>query len=186
MCYSNCRFGSWSERNHRFYVQYGPERMPTACVWMLHICEKFSHPTENDMEMQSKGELTLCSSIFRLFRKVTNSRGFLSSRINIKSQFDFQGSRKCRAKIITDNVNGQTAIVNVKGNHNHPVNIKREKRFAQMRRQNQPQSRQVLHISKVEQLDSEEQYQDFIIESDDDSIIVWVRRFHVVNGRYTI
>lgn len=86
-----------------------------------------------------------------------------------------QGSRKCRAKIITDNVNGQTAIVNVKGTHNHPVNIKRNKRLTQIRRQNQSlQSHRVLHISKVDGLlDENEQFQDYIIETDDeDSIIV--------------
>lgn len=48
-----------------------------------------------------------------------------------------QGSRKCRAKIITDLINGQTTIVNVKGSHNHEVNIKRSKPLPHMIRQRQ-------------------------------------------------
>lgn len=43
--------------------------------------------------------------------------------------FTSQGSRKCRAGIITNVINGQTAIVKVKGLHNHPVNIQRRKPF---------------------------------------------------------
>lgn len=41
--------------------------------------------------------------------------------------FYFQGSRKCRAGIITNVINGQTTIVKVKGLHNHPVHIQRRK-----------------------------------------------------------
>lgn len=40
---------------------------------------------------------------------------------------NLQGSRRCRAKVITDVINDETAIVGIKGMHNHPVNIKREK-----------------------------------------------------------
>lgn len=38
-----------------------------------------------------------------------------------------QGSRKCRAKVITNIINGFTSIVKVKGGHNHAVNINRRK-----------------------------------------------------------
>lgn len=39
-----------------------------------------------------------------------------------------QGSRKCRAKVVTDVVDGVCTIVNVKGDHNHPAVLKRRKR----------------------------------------------------------
>lgn len=82
-----------------------------------------------------------------------------------------QGSRKCRAKIITDiMVNGQTAIVSIKGNHNHPVNIKRNKPLAhQIRRRTRGDM--LLSDMKVEAL-MDEQYQDYIIEEDDENLNV--------------
>lgn len=87
-------------------------------------------------------------------------------------QFDFQGSRKCRAKIITDIINGQVAIVNVKGTHNHPVNLKRRKPLAHLARRYTRSSHntQILGITDVNELPDEQfEYQDYIVE-DDDSI----------------
>lgn len=79
-----------------------------------------------------------------------------------------QGSRKCRAKIITDIINGQTTIVNVKGAHNHEINIKRSKPLSHIRQRQYSGSR--MSDMKVELLD--EQYQDYIIEDDDANIQV--------------
>lgn len=67
-------------------------------------------------------------------------------------------------------MNGDTAIVNIKGAHNHPVNIKRNKPITQMARgQNQ-----MIRISKVEALTEPmpDQYQEFIVEDDDESIVM--------------
>lgn len=68
-------------------------------------------------------------------------------------------------------VNGQTAIVSIKGHHNHPVNIKRNKPLPQQIRR---RTRGDMHLSniKVEAL-IDEQYQDYLIEEDDDNINVW-------------
>lgn len=77
----------------------------------------------------------------------------------------FQGSRKCRAKIITDIINGQTSIVNVKGQHNHEINIKRNKPVTRFGRRRHP-GVSSLNDLKVEVLD-DDQYQDFIIEEDE-------------------
>lgn len=89
------------------------------------------------------------------------------------SIFHFQGSRKCRAKIITDVINGQEAIVNVKGIHNHPVNIKRNKPIHQSsgRQTRTSHSSQELRICKVRHPeDIQYEYQDYIVEEDDDII----------------
>lgn len=75
-----------------------------------------------------------------------------------------QGSRKCRAKIITDLINGQTSIINIKGTHNHPINIKRNKPLTQLMRRGVSQTNDM----KVELLD--DQYQDYIIEDDDENL----------------
>lgn len=45
---------------------------------------------------------------------------------------NLQGSRRCRAKVITEVINDKVAIVGIKGSHNHPVIIKREKPLSQM------------------------------------------------------
>lgn len=76
-----------------------------------------------------------------------------------------QGSRKCRAKVITDVINGQTAIVNIKGQHNHPFNIKRSKQLMLSMRRRYPG---LVGDMKIEHLD--DQYQDFIIEEDDEHV----------------
>lgn len=66
--------------------------------------------------MQSKSEMieTLLLSIFRF-------------QTNCFS-FQFQSSRRCRAKVITDMRNNVMAIVKIKESHNHAVNIKRSSR----------------------------------------------------------
>ncbi|XP_055304402.1 modifier of mdg4-like isoform X6 [Sitodiplosis mosellana] len=77
-----------------------------------------------------------------------------------------KGSRKCRAKIITDVIGGRTSIVNIKGNHNHPINIKRSKPLSQLvRKRHSGLSR--TRDMKVEMV-HDDQYQDFIIEEDDE------------------
>lgn len=66
-------------------------------------------------------------------------------------------------------MNGRTTIVNVKGTHNHPVNIKRNKPISHlMRRRTRAMSQ--MSDMKVETLMDE--YQDFIIEEDDENINV--------------
>lgn len=82
---------------------------------------------------------------------------------------NFQGSRKCRAKIITDVINGQTSIVNVKGAHNHPVNIKRNKPITHLMRRRSCGMSQLSGM-KVEAL--LEDYPDYIIEEDDENLNV--------------
>lgn len=61
---------------------------------------------------------------------------------------NLQGSQKCRAKVITDLINGATSIVNIKGTHNHDVNIIRKKPL---------------------KTGAEYQYRDFFIAVDDES-----------------
>lgn len=65
-------------------------------------------------------------------------------------------------------ISGQTSIVNIKGTHNHPINIKRSKPSTQIiRRQHTGTSR--IRDMKVELL-QDDNYQDFIIEEEDDEI----------------
>lgn len=95
------------------------------------------------------------------------------NEIKLISISNFQGSRKCRAKIITDVINGQVTIVNVKGTHNHPVNIKRNKPIHQLSRRHTRtlHSSQELRICKVDGSEVDQfEYQDYIVEEDDDSI----------------
>ncbi|XP_031625136.1 modifier of mdg4-like isoform X10 [Contarinia nasturtii] len=74
-----------------------------------------------------------------------------------------KGSRKCRAKVITDIINGQTTIVRVKGCHNHPVIIKRFKSGTQPVSQ-----RRQRHESDIKVEVLSEQYQEYIIEDDEE------------------
>lgn len=83
-----------------------------------------------------------------------------------------QGSRRCRAKIITDVVNGQTAIVNIKGTHNHEVNIKRNKNQTQLvgRESRAVRNREMFEKVHPSQFHS---YESLVyVEEDDESINV--------------
>lgn len=65
-------------------------------------------------------------------------------------------------------IDGRTSIVNIKGNHNHEINIKRSKPLTRIvRRRHTGLSR--LRDMKVEMV-QDDQYQDFIIEEDEINI----------------
>lgn len=138
--------------------------------------------------MQSKGKFLFSMLHFFLFIcfVVPDPQKFISIIfrifffddfwINEIINLDLQGSRRCRAKIITDVVNGQTAIVNIKGMHNHEVNIKRNKSQAQSIGHGNRTLRnpEMLRISKVQASSGAEYpYQNLVfVEDDDESINV--------------
>lgn len=98
-------------------------------------------------------------TLFRFYRSIHS----ICMNGTIDLYLDLQGSRRCRAKIITDLINGEIAIVNVKGTHNHPVIIKRNKPLGQLvgRR---------TRASKIGPAtdDQYQQYQDCVYVEDDD------------------
>lgn len=91
---------------------------------------------------------------------------------------NLQGSRRCRAKVITDIVNGETAIVNIKGTHNHEVNIKRNKNHTRLtdRLSHTTRDREMFRITKVQAstgASSQYPYENMVfVEEDDESINV--------------
>lgn len=102
---------------------------------------------------------------------------FSIKSINQNFDSDLQGSRRCRAKVITDIVNGRTAIVAVKGTHNHEVFIKRNKNHTLIdRRRCDVQDREMFRIGKVQRLTGAPsgcQYDNLVyVEEDDESIVV--------------
>lgn len=85
---------------------------------------------------------------------------------------NLQGSRRCRAKVITDIVNGETAIVNIKGTHNHEVNIKRNKNHTRLVGSRATRDPEMFRMSKA-QASSQYPYGNMVfVEEDDESINV--------------
>lgn len=76
-----------------------------------------------------KNSMNGLRTIWKCSRKVSLfCYSFFSMSNSSVFAYQFQSSRKCRAKVITDVRNNVMAIVRIKECHNHAVNIKRSSR----------------------------------------------------------
>lgn len=105
----------------RIDVHDGPKGLRSVSPQGVHVREECVFRPTRRLEMQSKGDESywlICECSIQTLNTSFCWRCLISF---------FQGSQKCRAKVITDVVNGINAIVKISdAAHNHPVRIKRK------------------------------------------------------------